>query len=402
MRKLIFFIVVLFSFVACNLDKLEPAQTKAFMKLFGDVGNTEGVDLLKLDDGYLLLGNNSNAGTTTAVLIKTDLNGNTLWSNFFENISASALAKNDNSYFIVGDSINESNLLNTRMSLIKTDLAGGNHEYTSLGVTNVPYYGTGITVSPSDQEVVVCGYINGLLSGTDTTFIYGYDFSLSPAWSAVRKWQTPGDRRISSKTLIQDYDSPDDDYFFYTTMYGSGNSIEAIMAKDNPIPFDKPLLQDFNSTDELGDFYLDLKSVNDAGVLVQTVINEGIRDIALVVYDTLNKDEFLLSDNTAKNYYAGTVMLASDGDIVVLGSTDNHGESARSDLDFYITKVGPNGEVSSISGFTSIFGGTGDETGVAIVEAEDRGFVFLGTMHNTNDVKLMVLMKVDVNGEMIN
>ena len=127
MRKLIFFSVVLFSFVACNLDKLEPAQTKAFMKLFGDVGNTEGVDLLKLDDGYLLLGNNSN-GVTTAVLIKTDLNGNTLWSTSFENISASALAKNDNSYFIVGDSINESNLLNTRMSLIKTDLDGENHQ----------------------------------------------------------------------------------------------------------------------------------------------------------------------------------------------------------------------------------------------------------------------------------
>ena len=185
MRKLIFFIVVLFSFVACNLDKLEPAQTKAFMKLFGDVGNTEGVDLLKLDDGYLLLGNNTN-GVTTTVLIKTDLHGNTLWSTSFENISASALAKNDNSYFIVGNSINESNSLDTRMSLIKTDLAGGNHEYKSLGVTNVPYYGTGITISPSDQQVVVCGYINGLLSGSDTTFIYGYDFSLSPAWSAVQ------------------------------------------------------------------------------------------------------------------------------------------------------------------------------------------------------------------------
>ena len=66
MLKIILFIVVLFSFVACNLDKLEPAQTKAFMKFFGDVGNTEGVDLLKLDDGYLLLGNNFNADTVIA------------------------------------------------------------------------------------------------------------------------------------------------------------------------------------------------------------------------------------------------------------------------------------------------------------------------------------------------
>ena len=154
MQKTILFTLVLFSFVACNLDKLEPAQTKAFMKYFGDIGNTEGVDLLSLDDGYLLLGNNTNENLQTAILIKTDLNGNTIWSTFFENISASALAKNESSYFIVGDSINNSNLLDTRMSLIKTDLDGGSHEYTSLGVTNVPYHGTGITVSRSDQVVI--------------------------------------------------------------------------------------------------------------------------------------------------------------------------------------------------------------------------------------------------------
>ena len=69
MRKILLFIVVLISFVACNLDKLEPAQTKAFMKLFGDTGDTEGVDLLKLDDGYLLLGNNKNEEIKTAILI---------------------------------------------------------------------------------------------------------------------------------------------------------------------------------------------------------------------------------------------------------------------------------------------------------------------------------------------
>jgi len=401
MLKTIIFTVVLFSFVACDLDKLEPAQTKAFMKFFGDIGNTEGVDLLKLDDGYLLLGNNTNGGLETALLIKTDLNGNTIWSAYFENISASALAKNDNSYFIVGDSINNNNLPDnnlpyTRMSLIKTDLDGRNHEYKSLGVTNVPYHGTGITVSRSDQ-VVVCGYINGLLSGTDTTFLYSYDFSLTPAWSAVRKWQTDGDIRISSKTLIQD----DDDNFVYTTMYGSSNSIEAIIAaEDSPTPLAMDILKDFNSTNEPGDFYLN--SFDNNGALVQTVINNGNKDIAFVTYDSLAVRTVLLSPNTAKNYYASTVVHASGSEYVVLGSTDDHGQSSRSDLDFYITKVGVDGSVSSISGFTSIIGGTGDETGAAIVQAEDRGFVFIGTMHNTSDVKIMVLMKVDVNGNMIN
>ena len=156
MQKILLYTVVLFSFAACSLDKLEPAQTDAFMKFFGDVGNTDGVDLLKLDDGYLLLGNNINSGLETAILIKTDLNGNQIWSTFFENITGSALAKDDNSYFIVGDSINTGNLLAVnKMIIIKTDLDGGNHQLTSLGVTNVPYHGTGITVSNTGEVLFV-------------------------------------------------------------------------------------------------------------------------------------------------------------------------------------------------------------------------------------------------------
>ena len=72
MRKTIAFLFALVSFAACDLNKLEPAQTKAFMKYFGDLGNTRGVDLLKLDDGYLMLGNNTNSGNSTVFLIKTD------------------------------------------------------------------------------------------------------------------------------------------------------------------------------------------------------------------------------------------------------------------------------------------------------------------------------------------
>ena len=394
MLKSILFIAVLFSFVACNLDKLEPAQTKAFMKFFGDEGNNEGVDLLMLNDGFLLLGNNFDGDTTTALLIKTDQNGNRIWSRSFDNISASALAKSANSYFIVGDRINTSNLP-TRMSLIKVDLDGGT-QYTSLGDSSANYHGTGLTFSRTDQ-VVVCGYINGSSTITDTTFIYGYNTSLSPAWSAVRKWQTDGDQRISSRALLQD----DDGNFVYTSMYGSGNSIQAIkVEEDSPLPIVIDILGDDISTADLGDF----SSYNNGGALVQTINNNnGKTAIALVIYNAQDQAEDPVIISTAKNLVAGTVLQASDKELVILGSTDDHGDDEnRSDLDFYITKVGFDGTVSSSTGFTNTIGGTGDETGVAIVQAEDKGFVFLGTMLNTNGVKIMVLIKVNINGEMIN
>ena len=398
MRKILLFILILFSFFACNLDKLEPAQTKAFMKFFGDVGNTEGVDLLKLDDGYLLLGNNIDATIRTAILIKTDLNGNTIWTASFNDISASAVAMSADSYFIVGDSINRGNpLAATRMSLISTDLDGGNPQYTSLGEAGIPYHGTGVTVSRSNQ-VIVCGYFIDLINSNDSTFLYGYQTSLNPDWLAVRKWGTNGDKRITSNTLVQN----DDDDFFYTSMYGDDNSIVAIIGgEDNPNPLSEDLLLDFNSTSNIGDYNLNL--INDNGVLVQTVTNSNNKtEIALVAFDSLGASTPESIGRAEKNYSVGTVIQASDGEYVVLGSTDDHGTDARSDLDFYISKVGIDGFESAVGGFTNIIGGTGDETGAAIVQAEDRGFVFLGTMLNTSDVKIMVLVKVNVKGELIN
>ena len=400
MQKIILFTVVLFSFAACSLDKLEPAQTDAFMKFFGDVGNTDGVDLLKLDDGYLLLGNNKNGDVETAVLIKTDLNGNQIWSEFFENISGSALARDDNSYFIVGDSIDTSEPILgnpppvNKMILIKTDLDGGNHQIITLGVTGVPYHGTGITVS-NTGEVVVCGFIKGL-SGTDTTFLYGYNNLLVPTWTDVRKWWTDADNRISSRTLIQN----DNNNFVFTTIYGSDNSIETIVSEgDTPEFVSRDLLKDFNSTADLGDFY-ENSNDNNNGILVQTVDN-GKKNIAMVTYNSTSASPPIIIGDVTKNYEAASVVQASDGDFVILGSTDKHSDS-RTDSDFYITKVGFDGTISTLSGFENFIGGTGDETGAAMVQADDRGFVFLGTMENTNKVKFMVLVKVNIRGEMIN
>lgn len=402
MQKIILFTVVLFSFVACNLDKLEPAQTKAFMKFFGDVGNTEGVDLLKLDDGYLLLGNSND---TTALLIKTDLNGNTLWSKSFDAILGSALAKNANSYFIVGDSIKKGSPPVTSMSLIKTDLNGEIiHPCASIGEIGAIYHGTSVIIS-SLGEIVVCGYITSSTPGTDTTFIYGYDESLIPSWTSVKKWWTVGNTRTSSKTILEDSNGD----FTWTSRYtvNTVNKLEAIIvSRDNPsitevIPLLDVLDEELSLADNLGDF----STYNLGGVIVHSVDNINTNRSGIVVAEYANGAEinnFKIED-ADYDFFANTVLQASDGDIVILGSTNKHADgSSRSDLDFYITKVGIDASVSSVSGFTSIIGGTGNETGAAIVQADDRGFVFLGTMKNTNEVNIMVLVKVDVNGELIN
>ena len=53
-------------------------------------------------------------------------------------------------------------------------------------------------------------------------------------------------------------------------------------------------------------------------------------------------------------------------------------------------------------GFSNIIGGVGNESGVAAVQADDEGFVCLATMENSNGVNIMMLVKVNNEGELIN
>lgn len=395
MRKFALLIFTLFSIAACDLTKLEPAQTAAFMKYFGDDGNTFGVDLLKLDDGYLLLGNNLKDGET-ALLIKVDKNGNQIWGKNFPGLVASALAKNNDGYFIVGDRINSNNPPTTEMSLTKTNPEGGSPTEVTLGSTN-NYHGTGVTVSAAG-EIVVCGYIN---ANTDSTFLFGYNSDLTPAWTAVRKTGSAGFSLITSPTLIEK------DNTFTTTLLATknnNNELRPLLApRDQETTLDsQPLLTNRILDGSLGDFN---ETANGGGVLVQTVVGDaGNKEIAMALYNNgVEQPNYLIKepdfDLTAHN-----VVRASDGDFVVLGATNKHlkGSNTRSDDDFYITKVGFDGTVSATSGFTNIIGGTGKETGAAIVQADDGGFVFLGTMQNTNEVNLMVLVKVNSKGKLIN
>lgn len=397
MQKIAIFTVVLFSFAACDLAKLEPAQTKAFMKYFGDDGNTEAADLLKLDDGYLLLGNNTKSGVTTALLIKVDLNGNLIWNSSFTNVKGSALAKTNDGYFFVGDRIDGDNP--TSLSVIKVNLDGSEAAEELISEPNGSLHGTALTVSSID-EIIVCGYANYSSNPTtDSTFLYGYNSALVPTippWS-VQKWGSTNVTRISSKTILENSSGN----FVWTSLanIGGTNVLQALEAsRDNSSLNDgEILLSNKTLTSDIGDFSY---SSFGGAIAVQTVVSTNS---AIALYTLTTSDEPALLEDSEKDLFAHAVVQASDGDYVVLGSTNKHADgTSRADLDFYITKVGIDGTVSSSTGFTEIIGGTGIETGAAIVQAEDKGFVFLGTMQNTNEVKLMVLVKMNNKGELIN
>ena len=178
MRKIIVFIITLASFVACDLTKVEPAQTKAFMKYFGDLGNATGVDLLKLDGGYLILGNSTE--NNTVLLIRVDENGNTLEDPWTEqNFEGKAVTTDGSSYFIVGDRINATDPTMRELGLLKVN--GSLQAFTEanlivgddpLNLGDTTTHGAAVVISDIN-EIVVSGYYKTSEDDPNQTFLYG-------------------------------------------------------------------------------------------------------------------------------------------------------------------------------------------------------------------------------------
>ena len=385
------FILSTIIFSCTDLNELEPVQTDSFIKYFGNQGNNIAVDLEALDDGYLVLGINENGTAMSTLLFKTDLLGNTIWAEAYADFKGNDLEATPDGYFIIGDGINSDNL-STSMSLIKTDLLGTKTETVLVESTISSYHGTAVTLS-SIQEIVVQGYIEG--TSTDTLFTIGYDINLSQQWESAPYPQN-NVKLLTSKSMYEDPEQVN--RFIFLTL----NDPAQINASLNHFSINREsvpsaaggLYGDSNLSGVEGDF------IPSAGGFSSVfTVNNGIdNSIGLTHFtaDTNSEPTILIGTETS-NYFAHSLSKTSDGEFIILGST-----GTTIDTDFYLTKVGDNGAIHSQYGFETTIGGIGRETGAAVRQAPDGGYIFTGTLENVNDTKLIVLVKVNSKGELKN
>ncbi|MBD0402879.1 hypothetical protein [Flammeovirga sp. EKP202] len=83
MRYIPFFLLIIF-FIGCEEeDSYKSGET--YIKFFGTSSKEQGVDIISLSDGYLLLGNTeSSTSGASIMLVKTDKNGNEEWQSVYE------------------------------------------------------------------------------------------------------------------------------------------------------------------------------------------------------------------------------------------------------------------------------------------------------------------------------
>jgi hypothetical protein len=113
LKKLFFNILILIVLIGCDTEEsLTQFNDEYFIKYYGGDGDQEGVDVIQLaDGGFILLGNSIKSGDISNLfLVRTDGQGNEIWSNTFggnQNVRAGGLAIDGNEDFVIGATIDE-------------------------------------------------------------------------------------------------------------------------------------------------------------------------------------------------------------------------------------------------------------------------------------------------------
>lgn len=376
--RIALFIIFLFSIVGCAIENLEPNQTDTFLKFYSETSEMESKDLAVLPDGYLILATYSD---TTTLLLKTDLKGNRLWAQSFDNFKGSSLTVINDGYILIGDSIDNQND-STYMQLIKTNEVGENPSFRKSG--NGFQRGSAVT-STTNGEVIALGYS----TANDSIILMGYNSDLSPAWQSQRNYSS----NIPSKSIHESNDG-NLNWLGYAS---SSINFTGVERDSEGVVYDPVLFSGSSYANTDGDF---VKTPLGFSV-VQTILDiNGLHKIALVssINGSSTGDILNVGDFTTGSYMAnsvtntGTSPGISDG-LLIVGTTDDQIDNK----DLLLLEVNYDGTLKP-DGINQTYGGIGDEIPVRVRRTPDGGYAVLGTSINSKGAHQTFLLKTNNKG----
>ena len=391
MKKLYPLLCVLFLIYWGCEEPEEKDESITFVKTIGGSSYDYGSSVQQTTDGgYIITGSTYDGGSNTGDiwLIKTDSNGDSLWTQTFGGLehenSYSVQQTTDGGYIITGSTRSFGNGSND-VWLIKTD-SQGNEEW------NQTFGGSDSDVSISLQQTSDGGYIitggtNSYGNGNGDVWLIKTDPQGNEEWN-----QTFGsnDNQDNSFSVQQ---TEDGGYVItgFTRVFGNGfYDIWLIKTDSNG---DSLWTNTFGGSD--WEWGKSVQQTEDGGYVITGFtgsFGNGLFDVWLIKTDTNGNEEWNQTFGGSGDDLGHSVQQTEDGGYIVTGHTNSYGNGED---DVWLIKTDSEGNEE----WNQTFGGSNDEKGYSVQQTSDGGYIITGyTGSYGNGGQDVWLIKTDSNG----
>ena len=358
--------------------------------------NTFGGDSLDMgysvqqttDGGYITTGstNSYGNGDSDVYLIKTDGSGDSIWTKIFggenQDYCNSVQQTTDGGYIITGRT-ESYGAGNKDVYLIKTDGNGDSLWTKTFGGTS---FDNGISVQQTnDGGYIILGGTESYGAGNRDIYLIKTDGNGDSLWT-----KTFGGASQDLGNYVQQ--TNDGGYIVtgVTESYGAGNKDAYLIKTD--ASGDSLWTKTFGGSKfDLGN---SVQQTNDGGYIVTgrtASFGAGSLDVYLIKTDG-NGDSLWTKTFGGSSFDLGfSVQQTTDGGYIIIGGTDSYGNGDR---DFYLIKTDVNGDLI----WTKTFGGIFRDVGSSVQQTTDGGFIITGYTSSGNGDRDLLLIKADGNG----
>lgn len=385
MKKLSLILIIFASFALSANGQI------TFQKTYGGMGNNYPSSTQQtIDSGYIIAGTTSTygAGGKDVYLIKTNINGDTLWTKTYGGIGDEygycVQQTNDGGYIITGNT-NSFGAGSKDVYLIKTDFNGDT-------LWTKTYGGINDDEGNSVQQTTDGGYI---ITGNTSSFGLGYFDSLTNfiAYDVyLIKTDSVGDT-LWTKTFgginndegnyVQQ--TSDGGYIItgYTNSFGAGGG-DVFLIKTNSNG-DSLWTKTYGGSGPDGG--ISTRQTSDGGFIISGITDSSITSPFNIFLIKTNLNGDTLWTKKYKGPLDGvgySVQPISDGGYIITGYVTNAGYY------IYLIKTDSIGDIM----WTKFFG-NGDDEAFSVQQTFDGGFIISGSGINNADI---LLIKTDSNG----
>ena len=394
MKKLYLLLPILFLIYWGCEEPEEKDESITFVKTIGGSSYDYGSSVQQTTDGgYIITGSTYDGGSNTGDiwLIKTDSNGDSLWTQTFGGLehenSYSVQQTTDGGYIITGSTRSFGNGSND-VWLIKTD-SQGNEEW------NQTFGGSDSDVSISLQQTSDGGYIitggtNSYGNGNGDVWLIKTDPQGNEEWN-----QTFGsnDNQDNSFSVQQ---TEDGGYVItgFTRVFGNGfYDIWLIKTDSNG---DSLWTNTFGGSD--WEWGKSVQQTEDGGYVITGFtgsFGNGLFDVWLIKTDTNGNEEWNQTFGGSGDDLGHSVQQTEDGGYIVTGHTNSYGNGED---DVWLIKTDSEGNEE----WNQTFGGSYTDRGYSVQQTTDGGYIVTGhTNSYGNGDEDVWLIKTDSEGNTV-